>query len=836
MNFPRDLDRLSFWLGFLASALLWLLLGRLRPVFAQLFANLKARSKGKRQERTLSDEIRLGNDTLRLLERWHLAAPLFSLDEIIVPPLLLAPAVPPMAYEPPPTEDITDWAIPYMIDWPDLASFYGAPRLGMAEALKGDAHLALIGQPGAGKTVALAYLASQIIRKDSEANHLEKYVPVLVHAADILLPPSSPDDALSSLLPAISDYVTTISGKRLPGFLRSVFKQERALLLVDGLDELSPDHLGQIVDYLDSLFHQYPGTRAVVTADPANLGRLPGLGFQCLPLTSWSQAQRALFISRWSDLWERHVAPSIKTKGSSSDPLLVIGWLLNTTTYLTPLELTLKVWAAFAGDTLGPTNMSAIEAYLRRMTAGLPRKNRPALEQLASQMTVNLQPVAGRSVVENWLGGSDMVSLETEPSAEAAQTEVPTGKRPERVRARGALPGLIDSGLLTLHASERVSIVHPAVAGYLAAQALARAGVGSQLVNQPDWSGKLVTLSFLAIMESPAGWVNTLLQDEMVDPLQHGLLIAGRWLHNTPEGVTWVPNVMRHLSTIVQRDQLPLSLKGRAISAMILAGYPGVTVLLRKMLETPQNDLRQLAILGLGALRDVKSVSEIMRLLRDRSPGVSRAALLALTAIGERTGMEAVASLLLTGDDSIRRAAAEALANHPEEGYPTLEEGSHLDDPGVRRAAVFGLGRTRQPWAIKIVENLRTEDSQWMVQDAANQVIQAIQEANPRLPRSLPSLTQMGWLVAFAAERGMGIAPGKAAGEMFNKALQEGTEDQRLAALYYLERNGEESAILPLYQAYFSSQGEMRERAFEALWTLRARGINLPPPIQFGFK
>jgi HEAT repeat protein len=198
--------------------------------------------------------------------------------------------------------------------------------------------------------------------------------------------------------------------------------------------------------------------------------------------------------------------------------------------------------------------------------------------------------------------------------------------------------------------------------------------------------------------------------------------------------------------------------------------------------------------------------------------------------------MEAVASLLLTGDESLRRAAAEALANQPEEGHPTLEEGSRLEDPAVRRAVVFGLGRTRQPWAIKIVEKLRTEDSQWMVQDAANQVVQAIQEINPRLPRRLPPLTQMGWLVAFAAERGMGIAPGKPAHEMFNKALQEGNEDQRMAALYYIESNGEEDAVLPLYKTYFSSFGEKRELAYEALWTMAARGIELPPPVQFGLK
>ena len=143
----RYFDRTSFWLGFLASTLFWWLLGRFRPLFARLFAHLKAQAHAARQVRSTGDEIRLGNDVLRLAQGWHLAAPLFSLDEIGIPMSLLAPAVPPIAYEPPASEDLTDWALPYMPDAPELASFYGAPTLSLAEALQDGANLVLIGQP-----------------------------------------------------------------------------------------------------------------------------------------------------------------------------------------------------------------------------------------------------------------------------------------------------------------------------------------------------------------------------------------------------------------------------------------------------------------------------------------------------------------------------------------------------------------------------------------------------------------------------------------------------------------------------------------------------------------
>jgi HEAT repeat protein len=233
-------------------------------------------------------------------------------------------------------------------------------------------------------------------------------------------------------------------------------------------------------------------------------------------------------------------------------------------------------------------------------------------------------------------------------------------------------------------------------------------------------------------------------------------------------------------------------------------------------------------------LRDTKSTTELGRLIDDHSPGVSRSAVLALVAVSDQTGMETVAYSLLHGDESLRRAAAQALTNNPEEGYPTLQEGSALEDPGVRRAVTYGLGRLRLPWATEILEKMVAEDSQWVVQDAANQMLNTIQSPHPRQPRPLPPLVQTAWLVAFAADRGMGVAPGKPAVEMLFKALREGNEDQKLAALYYLGQSGEESVVLPVYQVYFSSDGELREAAFSTLWNLSACGVKLPPPAQYG--
>lgn len=821
----RNFDRISFWLGFLAATLFWVLVSRLRPVLARMFTTMRQNSQTARQAHSTTDEIRLGNDTLRYSQRLHLASPLFSLDEIVVTPRVLAPPVPPMAYEPPASEDITDWAMPHLSDWPELASHYGAPTLTLIEALQGGVNLVVTGQAGSGKTVALAHLAVQIIRKEMDLGVVADAIPVLLHVADLPLP--APEDPLTSVITGLSAYATSIPTKRFDTVIHNLFKQGHILFILDGLDELTPAGIEQACQFLERLSLAYPKIRVVTAADPHQLGRLQQLGFEVLTLAAWGAAQRALLITRWSDLWHRHIASG---KEKEADPLLVIGWLLVNTEFLTPFELVMKVWAAFAGDALGSAPLAAVEAYLRRMVAGKSAKNRSGFEQLAAQMVLNQQPVADRKNVENWLGGSEPLPAEKPPE------EGHKGKSTRPVKARGALPDLLDAGLLVPRTNDRVSVVHPLLAGYLAAQSLATLGGDNQVAAQPAWTGRNHTLGYLALFTSQVGWIEPLLKDETEDPCFTDLLTAGRWLRGAPEGQAWVPIVMRRLVGVLQQDIQPLTLKARALSALVLSGNSGVLTLLRQIVGAPRSDLRQLAALGLGYLRDTKPINELARLLADSNPGVSRAAILALVSIGDKHGLEVVASLLVSGDESQRRAAAEALANHVDEGYPTLEEASTMDDPAVRRAAVFGLARTRQSWAIKILENLRANDSQWIVQDAANQVLQSMEGNNPRVPRSLPDLPHTAWLLSFASQLGMAVAPGKPAYELLYRSLREGNEDQKLAALYYLSGRGDESAVLPLYQIYYSSHGEIRENTWEALNHTAASGIKLPSPTQYGLK
>ncbi len=209
--------------------------------------------------------------------------------------------------------------------------------------------------------------------------------------------------------------------------------------------------------------------------------------------------------------------------------------------------------------------------------------------------------------------------------------------------------------------------------------------------------------------------------------------------------------------------------------------------------------------------------------------------MLALVAISTKPSMDAVATQLLSGTEDMRRAAAEALANHPEEGHPALSDGSSMPDVLVRRAVVYGLARVNQPWAIQILEKMQVEDEQWVVRTAATQALEELRKPNPRLPRPLPPLQEMPWLILYAGKQGLGVTPGKPALDLVVSALRSQDKKEQLAAIYTLTYRGEGMFAHNLYQLLYGGETELQDAAYISLWQISASGASLPPPTQFGF-
>lgn len=816
-------DQISFWIGFIAGALgLWLLT-KLSPGLPQLWTRIRTRSRIARSNLTLNNVERLRQEMLHYVQGLHLASPMFSLDEIVVEPQILAQPPPVQPGEEEPPTNILSQTIPYLPDWPELAARYAANTISLSRALSGGANLILTGHPGSGKTTALAHLICQLVRREASTKELTQLLPIYIHVADLLSEDIFSNQPMDHIITAIRSYAGSFSASRLDNVLEQPFQAGKVLLLVDGLDEISPAIHQEVVAFLNRVIQFYPNTRFVVTTTPENFSELTEFGFIPVAMAAWDEHQYYKFIRIWSKSWFRYIQPTMQEDIEQVDPRLLNAWLLAENPVVSPFEATLKVWSAFAGDTIGPGYVDAIESYIWRLTNHLP-KSRPGLEDFALQMIASLKVALDLKRARGWeaeIGAEDSESEDIVPQ----RVRFTRGKKTTK-KLPGVLPDLLETGVLVERMDGRLGFKHSQVMAYLASAALAEAPVSHFLSNQPEWTGKSLTLLFLAASREISPEVPEMLTLDD-DPLLRKPLMLGRWLRYTQKSAPWRTKVMRFLAEQLQGKNLALGLRARLLSALLLSGDPGVSVLLKQISYTSDVELLQLSALGMGYLLDSQTLTRLSELLEDPEPSTFRSACLALVRIGNKQAFEALGTALLSGSEELRRSVAEALALDPVEGYNMLKEASQIEDLLVRRAAVYGLAQIDKQWAVEILEKLALEDQEWVVRSAATEATEGTEAYRTATPRSILPLHETPWLIAFAGERGMGIAPGKPAHNLLLAALGEGSLQQQLAALDYLKLSPNREALPIIFDLLNQGSNDLQQAAYNTLWYNASEGLDL---------
>lgn len=843
--FQIEIYPFSFFLGFISATIFWLLVTRARPLWEEMRANLKEQREASERRKTNTVEENHRRITLRRAQGMHLAAQLFALDEILQEPLVLSPLQNVEPGVPPKFEDVISQTLPYLPAWPEIAAVYQPQSLSLPQALAGNSNIVIIGQPGVGKTVALAHLASLAANRSEQLGSLNGIVPFLFHVADLRLPIAEPKDALNPLIEAASEHAPIFDLGKLPDFFKNSFKDGNALLLVDGFDEIPAENQQVISEYFKIIIQNYPQTRIVTTGAPEYLDGLIPIGFAPLVLCAWSRQQNEKFMEQWGQLWSQTVAMEAwaQTAFDQVDPVLLNLWLDADNGLLTPLELTLKAWGAYAGDSLGPHVLEVIATHIRRIAP----VNTPlaALEILGMQVMVNSEPIFDTRKARAWVRSFEVAEDKpegenTEPIPEEETTREDTkpkkGTKLEKVVAKptsGLLGKMAASGLVISHPHNKMRFIHPVFAGYLAGHALTHYNAEESLLNQPDWSGKYLAMRYFAAHGDAGKLVQSLLEFSRL-PMHRPLFAAARWLRDAPKNVPWRGKLFATLAAILQTEGIPLSLRGQAMAAFVVSNDPSAATLFRQLSTTLSFDLVQLAVLGLGAMRDVKSIRALQNVMDAPSLSVRRAACMALVAVGTNESLEIVAHTLLSGDEDIRRAAGEALANDSNEGFEMLRDGIGINDILLRRAVVYGLGRVNQAWALDALKKLQVEDEQWVVRNAATEVLDARTNINLFAPTRLRAPSDTPWLVEFAAKNGTGISPGVPATDVLLLALKSDDPDARMASLPFLKFTPNEGVIAQLYDAMYKDDPELREAAYNVIWEIGLSGVKLPHPSQYG--
>jgi hypothetical protein len=855
----------TLWIILIAVILFVWILSRLRIYIPRVFRGFRKNIRGLRENFSIRTEVRLHNDIYRFAQKQHLAATLFSLDEIAIIPKVLTPLIQsPKSIELEPTDSVS-LTIPYIPDWPELAAVYRASTMTLTEALQGGANIILAGHPGSGKTVALAWLTCSILRNDLGLGTLQGLLPIYVHASDLYRFLNHSDEtrntaensesetfrlthadhqnkeqnsseALDILIKAISSYVSPLTLPRLPGIIRAAIEKQCAILLLDRVDELPPSQSRVITDYISSLLKIYPVLRMVIALSYDDLAGLPTLGFSLLGMAAWTDDDRDKFINRWNEMWDKWISPSQPKHTKMINSQYLNSWLKANNTTLKPLEYMLKVWAAYSGDAIGTDGPSAIEAYIRRMTSDVSDV-RAGLELFALQLLTDMDVISNPR-------DSDRVLNEHEKSVETTTSNSPDQGtdsnqqleiiKPTHLRALSSVEPLIGNGFLLSYPGSLYGFSHPIFCGYLAGNALSYVGTTNKIQDQPAWIGKTLAMYYFSRIGDVTPFINELIQGD--DFIHTNHLMISRWLQIAPKNRQWRTIILRTLTTVLQKEKDTLSLAAKIISAMAFSGDIGVSIYFRQLLKSDHPNLKQLAAIGCGILAEKKTVEDLDLLLQEQSPTSIRAASLALASIGDKQSLEILASTLLNGSEISRRYAAEALANNPIEGHAALKEGSSMEDVLVRRSVTFGLIRVNQPWAIKIVENMQLEDNEWVVRNAAIQAFAEFQRKKSYAPMPMADPTEIQWLIDYATEVGTTVAPGTPADDLVLRAITSGSQDVILNALDYLRNKCDANTISYIYKAYINNSREIKDAAYFVLWLMMIAGIKLPVSVKYNIE
>ncbi|MEV7796489.1 NACHT domain-containing protein [Streptomyces sp. NPDC087512] len=339
---------------------------------------------------------------------------------------------------------------------PDTVPVEGAPartgRMPADAALDKEDRVLLRGDAGSGKTTLVQWLAVTAAREGTR-------VPYVLPLRTLIR--IGPLPAPAAFLGAVGCPLTPPAG-----WAERVLTAGRALVLVDGLDEIPAADRHATRDWLRGLVHAYPGNRWLLTTRPTAVRAdwLAQERFGELSLAPMGRAEVATFVHRWHEAarapeYEQRLLDSLRTKRDLSR--------------LVTNPLMCGLICALHRERRGYLPTGRKELYEAALTMLLARRDRErgmgALDgpELGEEAQLELLQRIAYALV---LSGRQEMTLETaEGIVERALPAL--GPAPGRGDAAAVLRALLlRSGLLRRPAEGILDFVHRTFQDYLAAR------------------------------------------------------------------------------------------------------------------------------------------------------------------------------------------------------------------------------------------------------------------------------------------------------------------------------------------------------------------------------
>ncbi len=806
------IDVISLIVGAVVAAGLAVLIYTQRERIRRLRLRAERQVQTTRERISRSQEQRYRDDVITMANRRHIAGHLVPLEEVAVMPLCFTLPAPfdPVEVE----QDQADQAaqeehdnplnlIPRIPDWPQILAAYHLPGIPLRRLLRGEVSIALLGQPGSGRSFTLSLMAILLARQTDprQAGALldTPRLPLLFRLSDVDLSPETWGEAVDVLDPLLSAAARLLrTSERNLNMLRGPLAAGSCVLLADGWDELPLARRRQVITWLAELRRRFPGNLLVVSGPVRGYAPLQTeLGLTPVFMLPWNDEQITDLADRWSLSW-----PTIGKTAQGPAPMPdqeTVEEAVEGLRGRTVLDIVLRIWAVYAGHTHSSDPVEWYRSYAVRVSP-------------APELTGALERIA-RAQLEtpNEMG--------IPASTAAAFVDAARDASLQRINlsSGGFISSLVnESGLLTEYPGGRLGIAHPAVAASLAARALMNSAFQPAILTDRGILNPLV-MPFLAQLADITPYVEFQLNREP-DLMLDNLLVCALWAADADPHAPWRGQVFKQLAAIfLGMESYPLH-RERAAAALVASRDPNVNFIFKQGIRHSNPQVRILSALGIGALGDEGMVSVLAEASKDKDAAVEVAAVLALGAIGTKDALHHMLETFLTSTEMPRRAVAEMLStNTAGEGHDILREAMEETDPLTRRAAVYGLARVKADWVLELLDRTHRLDNQWLVRAAAGHFVEQIQrDGGPTIPPA-PDPQELPWLALWL--RGVNDRPqaGQEGVMQLVRVLAEGDERHRLAAAEVLGALATPDAVLPLYNALRDQHPDIRDSACRAL-------------------
>ncbi len=868
---PWRFDLISAGIGFALGALFSLIIYLMRHRLTGLIAGLVDRVRRLQERLATGIEDRYREYVIQTAERAHLLHRYTSLSQIYIERSFTLPYIVTRT-EIPEGEEDEHW---HQVRLHEI--LHPSPvAVGLDEILKQSNRPAILGKMGSGRTTILMHLARLFAARDGwrltipepqetdppairaarnrERNRLPAYVDLSL--LDLTLSEGKGRHAL--LEPVVGYLGSSVRGmiaRPAASLVRRSIIDGRCLLLLDNLDLLDENERQATLDWLDRLTRTYPENIFVLCGGVDGYAALSAIGFAPLLLGNLSRPQVLRFVEQWEEIrrekdrqaWEIEAQAArqefeaqvarARREGTpppaepdlppmpEPPPSMLAMWKEGHRPEVAPLDLALVAWLWREQDTIPNARLMR---YAQALFLAL------AHAQDHSLSTPQWSRVLAWAAWEMQLAGRHTTArsaLEQEIAELLVETIVPTGEEQtdeEKKAAAGqaahrALNALLAAGdLLTDVGRGKVAFMHPTWQSFLAAQHAARNESGDTLAAHaadPRWQE---TLSFYAALSDATPIARARLERD--DALRSALIVAAGWLATSPESDRQLQKeLLGRMAAELRSPMRPLAWRSRVAELVARIGGQGSLYLFGQILRTDDPLLRLPITWGLAHADDTRAIQGLLHLLSDPYCLVRAEALHALSARGGEQLVEWLAQGLQDEDELVRMVAAQELATVGTEGHELLRDAAQSNDMYIRRAAVYGLGATGEPWAVEIVDQMSREDGEWYVRSAAGEVMERITGATPPVAPPPPQLTTQGWLIAWATRHGLEINSEDKAWQALISALHEASWPIRLIAIETLRTHGDERAIAPLREALTDDDAAVREAAYAALCALDKR-------------